>query len=217
VSARRARRLLLAALALSLLIHLFFAGYLQWPAALQAYREREVIVRHVTIARIVPRTPPPPASPRPLPPRPAAASSRNRIAPPQIAHRGTRGLAAAAVPPAPVASSTPAYKATPSPKPSQIAGACVRPDASPAVASSPSVAEIPPDVRAAKASGTAVIAVSLDVNGRVIKTAIAQSSGNTGLDRSALQMAQSATYAPKLVGCKAAPADYDFTVKFVAW
>jgi TonB family protein len=72
-------------------------------------------------------------------------------------------------------------------------------------------------VRAAKVSGTAAIEVSLDPKGRVLEARVAQSTGNTGLDTVAAQMARGATYTPKYVNCRAVAGTYTFTVKFVAW
>lgn len=216
MNVRSARRVLLAALAISLLLHAILAGYLRWPRGTGTSQEPQIIVvRHVTIARIVPHTP---APARPIPTHPPqAAAAHAKIAPPALTHTGTHGPPATAGLPAPGrAPPSAAPKVTASPQP-VAGGACVRPDASPSVSASPPVADIPPEARIAKVSGTAAIAVSLDAQGRVTGAKVAQSSGSTGLDQAALQMAQNATYAPKLTACKPVPGDYTFTVKFVAW
>lgn len=78
-------------------------------------------------------------------------------------------------------------------------------------------AVLDPALRAARASGTAAVAVTLAPDGSVVAYAIAESSGNSALDRAALQMASSARYTPKIVACKAVAGSYLFRVKFVAW
>jgi TonB family protein len=87
----------------------------------------------------------------------------------------------------------------------------------PSVTTTPDVGEIPPEVRAAKVSGTAAIQVSLDPKGHVTNASVAQSTGSTGLDNVAIEMARNATYAPKYVDCKAVAGQYVFKVKFEAW
>ena len=83
--------------------------------------------------------------------------------------------------------------------------------------STPDVADIPADVRAANKSGTAAIEVALDPQGKVTSAAVAQSSGNSGLDAVAAEMARNATYSPKLQSCKPVAGTYTFTVHFAAW
>jgi TonB family protein len=66
-------------------------------------------------------------------------------------------------------------------------------------------------------SGTAAIQVQIDPQGGVTNATVAQSSGNTGLDAVAMQMARNATYSPALANCKPVASTYTFRVKFVAW
>ena len=209
---------MLAALAISLLLHAILAGYLRWPGMRLSQEPQNVIVRHITISRIVP----PPPRRLPIAPSPKAstvpARTRTTVAPPALLHHGTSGppSGSGVVPAAHV--STPSPTVTPSPQATAPAGfACVHPNASPAVASSPAPVELPADARTSKANGTAAIAVTLDDQGHVTATRIAQSSGNDALDRAALQMAQDASYAPKLVACKPVAAQYTYTVKFAPW
>ena len=216
MNARNSRRLLLAALVLSLLLHAILAGYLRWPTAPPSREQIQIVnVRHATIARIAQRR-----RPAPAPLHRAKPSIASHVAPPALSNRGTKGppqgiavavrQAAVAVTPLP----------TPQPTASAVqpAGApCIRPDAAPQIASTPNPSAIPGDVRARKGSGTARVTVSLDAAGHVLDAKLAQSSGDPGLDLTAVQMAQSATYAPRVVACKAVAGQYTFSVRFVAW
>jgi len=214
--AARARNILIAAFAISLLIHLLLAGYIRWPFLERQSSENEVInVRRITIARIVPHTPPP----SPLPTPAATPRVRASIVPPPSTVHSSRGLptiaAVGKTAPTP-APATPLPTAAPSAAAS-ASGVCLHSNSDPAIASTPDPADIPPDVRAAKVSGTSAIQVSLDAKGRVTNATVAQSAGNAGLDSVAEQKARSATYTPKYVDCKAVAGTYTYTVKFVAW
>lgn len=220
MSAKRARNVLIAAFAISLLLHLILAGYLRWPFNTSASEEEVIKVRHITIARIIPRTPPPPPPPSPTPaPTPHATPAvKATIIPPHTTPRAPNGPQISHVTPAvPGKTAAPAAtpKATPSPAP--IAQACLQHDISPAVSATADPIEIPPEVRALKKSGTAAIQVQLDPQGNVTNATIAQSSGNPGLDEVATQMAKSATYTPALTKCKPVASTYTFTVQFSAW
>jgi protein TonB len=218
MSAARARKILIAAFAISLIVHLFLAGYIRWPAILRPNEETQIAkVRILTVARVKPRTPPPSPPPTPIPTPVVRAS----VAPPRTIAKSSKGLPAAPHVVGPgVRVRTPApATATPMPTPvaTATASSCVHNTTDPSVTATPDVGEIPPEVRVAKISGTAAIQVSLDPDGRVTNAAIAQSTGNAGLDNVAIQMARSATYTPKMVDCKAVAGTYTFTVKFVAW
>ena len=71
--------------------------------------------------------------------------------------------------------------------------------------------------RADGTSGIALIKVQVDETGAIAGAAVAQSSGNPGLDDVALSMARSARYAPALQNCKPIPSTYTYSIKFVAW
>jgi periplasmic protein TonB len=214
----RARNVLLAAFAISLILHLFLAGYIRWPVLLRPNEETQIAkVRIVTVARVKPHTPAPSPPPTPVatprvrasvvPPRTVPKSSKGPPAAPHVAGPGV----ARHTPPPPVP--------TPAPTPAATAAAtsCANNTTEPTVSATPDVGEIPPEVRAAKTSGTAAIQVSLDPQGHVVNASVAQSSGSSGLDDVAVQMARNATYTPKMVDCKAVAGSYTFTVKFVAW
>jgi TonB family protein len=220
MSAGRARKILLAALAISLLVHLLLAGYIRWPIFGQS---REEPVAKVRILRIARRTPPPPPTPAPTPvPAPAATPMVHAsIAPPPVTPRGNKGVPHVQTVPVPAHTPTVRATATAAPTPMATATAAApcggHANAEPTVASTPDVADITPEARASKISGTAAIHVVLDPQGHVTDASVAQSSGNAGLDATAMQMARSATYTPHYVDCKPVAGAYTFTVKFVAW
>lgn len=217
MSASRARKVMIAAVAISLLLHLILAGYIPWPFNQPREETQIVKVRQMTIARIVPHTPPPP-TPAPVPR--ATPAVKVKVVPPAVTTRGVKGQR---VPLAvsPMSGKTAAPPATPQPTPSAtaVAQACQFHDISPAISATadPASIGIPPEARAAKVSGTAQIQVQIDPQGAVAKASVAQSSGNSGLDAVAMQMAKSATYTPALVKCKPVASTYTYSVKFVAW
>lgn len=214
---RRARSVLLLAIAISLIVHLLIAGYIRWPFQRPNEELRVAKVHVITVARIPPHTPPPPApAPTPLAtPRVHASISPPRTAPSKKSAPGVPKAAGPAVPLQTPGASTPAPTVTP--VAAATPAACINATREPAVAATPDVGDIPPEVRAAKISGTAAIAVSLDAQGHVLDAKVAQSTGNTGLDAVATEMARSATYTPKTISCKAVASTYTFTVKFSAW
>jgi protein TonB len=215
MSAARARKLLIAAFAISLLLHLVLAGYLRWPFNVSSSESAVVKVHQITLTRIIPHTPPPPT---PAPTPHATPAVKSSVAPPAVQpHRGKGVPVAHGV--VPVPSRTAAATATPAPTPSAtaVAQACAQHDISPAVTATADPVDIPPEARASKASGTAAIQVQIDPQGRVTTARVSQSSGSAGLDAVAMQMAKSATYSPALVRCKAVSSTYTFSVKFVAW
>jgi TonB family protein len=216
MSAARARKVLIAAFAISLLLHLLLAGYIRWPFVHPSAEPETVTVHHITLARIIPHTPPPPPTPAPTPH--ATPAVKASVVPPSVQpHRGKGPPVARGV--VPVPARTPAATATPAPTPTPtaVAQACAQHDISPAVTATADPVEIPPEARASKASGTAAIQVQIDPQGRVTNATVSQSSGNTGLDAVAMRMAKSASYSPALVKCKPVASTYTFTVKFVAW
>ena len=216
MSVKRGRRILIAAVAISLLIHFILAGYLRWPFLQQSQEEPIARVRITHIARVVPRTPPPPT---PVPTPLATPRARASIAPPVI--KSTRGKGPGPIKTVPITAPTPAPRNTPAPTPvATIApsGPCSgHANADPAIAATPDAGNIAPDARASRVNGTAAVHVTLDPQGRVVDTALAQSSGNAGLDATAVQMARNATYTPRYLDCKAVAGEYTFTVRFFAW
>lgn len=218
MSAARARKIMLAAIAISLLLHLLLAGYIRWPFNQPSNETAIVKVRRITVARVPRHTPPPTPPPTPVPTPRATPVATAKVVPPAATSRGNRGPRVAhAI--APISGKTPAPSATPAPTstPAVTAQACSQHDISPAVAATAQPIDIPPDARASKANGTAAIQVQIDPQGRVTDASVSQSSGSAGLDALAVQMAKSATYTPALVKCKPVASAYTFTVKFFAW
>ncbi|MBV9233306.1 MAG: TonB family protein [Candidatus Eremiobacteraeota bacterium] len=206
---RRARRLLLLAFALSLLVHLIVAVVLH-PAAPGPPSEPEVVsIEHrATIAVTKPATPPPHPPPTPLPsPRVQTSAPPKGRAPGRV-RSGPGRQAAATAAPVPVA--------TPRPTPAS-GNKCDRPNAAAAVVASPAPPDIAPGARAEGTSGVAVISVQLDPSGAVTGAGVQQSTGNSSLDLVAVEMARDARYSPALRDCKPVATTYPFSVKFVAW
>ncbi len=219
MSASRTRWVLLAAVLISLLVHLILAGYIRWPLLSQYQRDTQPEQVHLLrVARITPHTPPPSPAPSPPPVPHATPRIHASIRPPKLTARGARGPAVVSVAPqatpaavVPAATASAVSSATP-------AGPCAgHANSGPTVSATPDVPDIAAQVRAEKVSGTAAIRVALDPQGRVVDAAVAQSAGNPGLDAVAVQMARAATYTPQYANCKAVAGSYTFTVKFVAW
>jgi len=78
----------------------------------------------------------------------------------------------------------------------------------------PTPPPIPSDVRAKGTQGVAAIDVTVDAGGKVISTAVRNSSGNSGLDDIATQMARDSTYSPATNNCAKVAGIATFTVQF---
>jgi len=204
------RKVLLVALAISILLHLLLAGYWYWPFS---HSQPEEQVTNVRVMQIVRRTPAPPQTPAPKPqPAPRfATKARSKISPPRISSHNGRNASRGAVTYAP---QTPRPVATATPR--AVAG-CANPNAAPAVAATPDAPDSAAAARASGVNGIAAIDVTLDPTGNVTGAKVARSTGNDGLDASALAMARNASYTPKYAACKGVASTYTFTVKFVAW
>lgn len=85
------------------------------------------------------------------------------------------------------------------------------------MSATPDPSNITAEARAGRVSGTTAVDVSLDPSGKVTDAKVTRSSGNGGLDASALEMARNATYTPQYAACKGIASTYTFRVKFVAW
>jgi TonB family protein len=202
---RTTRRFLIAAFAISLLLHAILAGWIRWPSA---PRESQVAIVTIEsrahIARIthaaVPalHTPSPSASkPRAIAHVPAHTELPSK--------RGTGTTAIATIAP------------TAAPSPVATGAPCIKTDAPAALAATPPPPDITLEARAQGTSGTARVRVHLDPKGTVLDAKVVGSTGNDSLDAVALTMAKSAQYSPALAACKAVAGDYTFTAKFVAW
>ncbi len=203
---RRARRVLLVAFALSLVLHAIVALVLHPATAdFQTQPEAVSVVRRSTMI-VAHNTPPPPRhtqtpSPRNLaPPRPRASGAAVARS-----EGGGAGRSTAAPPPAPTA------------VPSAAGAGCAEPNAAAAVVATPPPPDIPAAVRADHTSGVALVSVALDAQGAVSGASVAQSTGNSSLDLVAVSMARDARYSAPLHDCKPVAGNATFSVKFVAW
>jgi TonB family protein len=205
----RSQRVLIAAFAISLILHFVFAIFYTVPRP-----RRSSDVETVTILRrsmaIVVRTPqpPPPATPkphpRPQPSAPKATPAAQGFAP------GNGGGAQKPVP-TPVPTPVATLAAAPTPKP------CGGNDIKAAVSEMPPQPDVPNAARTQGAGGIAAVDVKLDEHGEVTAAAVARSTGNSQLDLVAVSTARQARYTPALHDCHAVPGDYTFTIKFFAW
>ncbi|MGR4064661.1 MAG: energy transducer TonB [Vulcanimicrobiaceae bacterium] len=206
MDARRARRLLLAALILSLLIHGIIALSVRWRVTPPRETPQRVTIARRDIIHITTRPAvSPPPSPLPATPRPAA--ERHRIAPPKAVALtpGQRG------PVRPVAARSPEAARTAAPAP------CAKANEPAAVAVEPPAPDPSVEARARGVSGTTSVNVKLDERGAVVDATIGESSGDPSLDDLALTTAKFAQYTPALHLCKAIASTYAFRVRFAAW
>jgi TonB family protein len=197
----QARRLLLVALALSLLIHLAVATRFQWSFTQPQENVQVERIARVRAVRIARQTPPPfTPSPQPSPPKTIAKQ------PKPIGINGVGPAAGRAVPtPAP----TPVASATPN---------CFRTDTPASVIATPDPpSEIPATVRAEAKTGVSSVQVKIDPTGVVTAATVTASSGSSSLDLIAEDLARRATYAPATHQCKAIASEFVFEAKWFAW
>ncbi|HEY5257456.1 MAG TPA: TonB family protein [Candidatus Baltobacteraceae bacterium] len=208
MSQRSSRRLVLFALAISLLLHLVLAAWLRFPLFPTAPRQAAIVnTRLLRISRVVRvrHTPPPAMAARHrqiVASKPRSAATLVKLQGPP----GTRAAGAAA------AASTPAPTPAASP-----AGSCAVANAKAALSSTPPPPDLPAALRAQATSGIATVRVTVEPDGSVGGATIVGTTGNHDLDLAAVSMAQAASYAPALQKCKPVAGQYDFAVKFVAW
>ncbi len=215
MDARRSRRLLIAAFALSLLIHLIVASGVRWPFVRTRDETEVVHVQNMRVTRIAHVPTPPPHTPPPQTPPPTASPAPARSAPPAPhlppSSSGTGGATGRVL-----SKRTPAPTPVPTPAPSATVQ-CANNDLPAQLAASPPPPEISPQARADSVTGTTKVRVQLDANGAVQGTTVVDSSGSGSLDLVAVSMARAAQYTPAQHDCKAVASDYTFSVKFVAW
>jgi len=207
VSLRAARRLLLGALVISILLHLMGVRFIHWgvPVAQEAPESLKLTKIYKVRTTIL-------HSPRPAPRK---SIRHTAISVPRIVARSGRG-------PAPLISAQPApATATPSPvptvahlaTPSGVAG-CTKANAVPTVLASPPPPDVPSDARRAATAGATEVQVQLDERGSIVNAAIGSSSGSAQLDQVALMLAKSSTYSPAVTGCKKIASTYTYRVRF---
>jgi TonB family protein len=209
VDSGRARRLLLAAFAISLFVHFVVALLIRRPHEPGETQVEVVTIRHRVVAVSRLTTPPPQPQRTPVP-HPVESARPAPHATHAMQATGTVGGTGRATP-------------APTPQPTVVATAsavaqgCAAPNADAAVIATPSPPDIPVDVRAQATAGVALVDVQLDAQGTVTGAKVSQSTGNPSLDLVAVGMARNAQYSPALRACKPIASNYTFSVKFVAW
>lgn len=218
---KRGRKLLIAALAASIIFHAALASFVRWSTPHEDRAEFVTFAKR-TVVRIAPKSPRriPRAAPRaheparsailPRPNAPTLTAARGKSTTERVANVSSGAATPGATPLAP----SPTVPPLPARSPS---GACSKPNAPAAVATQGPVPPLPPEARAKQTNGVAAIDVKLDEAGRVLTTSVASTTGNPALDLAAVAMAREATYSPRYVACKAIAADYTFAVKFSGW
>lgn len=212
---RRGRRVLLAAFAISILLHLLGGNTLHWTIPMPVEQSERLSVSHIAIIRVAHNTPPP--RPVVLPTIAPLKTLRPISVPRTSAVRGRLStLPVATV--APVVQfttpePTPTVPATPSAAPS-AAGGCGKPDAPAAVLKKSDAIEIPLAARATAVNAVAQVRVALDAQGQVTGALIANSSGSAALDAVAENYARASTYTPSYQACKPVASNYLFRVRF---
>jgi TonB family protein len=200
---KRARRFLIVAFALSLLIHLIATQAMHWPIRPPEEEIQVIHMEHVRTTRIAHLPTPPPHTPAPAP------SVRVAAAPKKVAVGNGHGTRAQIATPAPT------VPPAPTPAPTQN---CTTNDTPVQVVATPTPpAEIAPAARADRITNVARIRVSVDPNGSVSSATVLQSSGSSSMDLVAVSLARGAQYAPATHACKAIASDYTFQVKFNPW
>jgi TonB family protein len=204
----RARRLLLIAFALSLLVHAIIALRMNWPFAAPREEPQFVSVEHrpriVTIAKM-PTTPS--QTPKPI----ATAVPTTAPAAKPAKATGSKGAQIGA------ASTGAAPAHTPVPTPAPTGEACTKPEAQAALVTPPTPPDLAPAVRASATNAVIRVQVKLDDRGTVTEATVSESSGNGSLDLVAVSMARSAQYAPAYHACKAIAGTYTFSARFIPW
>ncbi|HUA09624.1 MAG TPA: TonB family protein [Candidatus Acidoferrales bacterium] len=201
MDSKRARRFLIVAFALSLLIHLILSGVIRWPFHPSTGEVQMVSIEHLHKTRILHVTPPPRRTPTPSVHK-APVHVAKAVAFNPNSHL-TEGRAA-------FGSASPAPTPTPEPTPN-----CATNDTPVQLVATPSPpATIAPDARADGASGIARIRVVVSSDGAVESTSVVQSSGSSLLDVVATDIARASQYTPATHACKAIASAYVFGVEF---
>jgi TonB family protein len=197
---KRARRFLIVAFALSLLIHLIATQAIRWPFQPPEEEVQIIHMEHVRTTHIAHVPTPPPHTPRPAP------SAVVTTAPKKVALGVGHGTLAHAATPAPTVAPTPTAVPTQN---------CTASDTPVQVLATPAPpAEIAPAARADRITNVARIRVVIDPTGSVSSATVLQSSGSSSMDLVAVSLARAAQYAPATHACKAIASDYTFQVKF---
>ncbi len=202
---KRARRFLIVAFALSLLIHLIASGVIRWPFGTPDESEVQIVrIEHMHTIRIAHLPPPPAHTPKPAP-------AIRHIAPVHVA-KATAQSGQSTSSEGKAVYGTPSAVASASAAPSPNCSANDTPVQLMASPEPPS--DIAPAARAERITNIARVRVIVDPNGSVSSATVLQSSGSSSMDLVAVGMARAAQYAPATHGCKAIASDYTMQIKF---
>lgn len=218
----RIRTYLTVAFLVSLLLNA--ASTLVYPDITQHHEDAPPDI--VTLDRPKPtilKTPPPPT---PTPPPKPQQHPHVRVAPRPFAaavphtHAVSRGPAVPAYVPPKNGSTTSGTTGTDTSGPIETeapgtpAPACANPnrDASVTNAVPPDYPDSARDINLGPV--TVLVQVTLDANGALVSTKIAQSSDNAAIDQAAVRAARESTYAARLVNCEPTAGDYIFRADF---
>jgi len=192
---------------ITIAVLLFHAGLLYLIQSGLARKLTEAVIAPEIIARIIPMEPPQqqpaPEPPKPQPPTPPKQVKvvTPRPTPPQPQPTPTP---VASLPPSPTAiEAPPAPPAPPAPAPEPAAPAAPANSAPRAVgigeiACSPPQVTYPSQSRRMGETGKAVVRLTTDETGRVVKTSVVTSSGSTRLDTAAVNAVQAMRCKPYL-------------------
>lgn len=76
------------------------------------------------------------------------------------------------------------------------------------------VPDMPEEARAAHVTGTVIVRVQLDANGKVISTTVERSSNDKAADDAAVLAARTSKYNPEIHNCVPMPGSYRYAVTF---
>ena len=221
MGATRNGRVLGAALAISLALHLVLAGFVHVrPVEAIPYRATPVIV-HIYVH---PKHTPPPPQPLPRAHAPVQHVAQDVRRPDRRTHvpPNPNGVVASA-PPLPTGEPhAPGNTGPTGPggAPGQTSGPLSPPgpECSAPNAEAKTVIAISPDRTVTDSTAgtnvTAMIKVDLDATGRVTGVSIYRSSGSMELDQAAMAAARESTYAPEMRDCQPVAGSYLFKVEF---
>jgi TonB family protein len=200
---KRARRFLIVAFALSLLIHLILSGVIRWPFRTPDENDVQIVrIEHLHTTRIA-HLPSPPAH-TPPPAKPIRHVAQVHVAKATAVHAQPAGSEEQAVHGKPSATAA----ATPTPL------GCATSDTPVQLAANAPEPELSPAARASTVTGIARVRVIVGPSGNVEDAAVLESSGSKELDLVAVSMARAAQYTPATHACKAIASTFTYSVRF---
>ncbi|HET9392672.1 MAG TPA: TonB family protein [Candidatus Rubrimentiphilum sp.] len=213
---KRNRRVLAAALAVSLAVHAVLATFVHVRFVEAKPYQIPTVITHIWVR--------PKLTPPPKPHTVAFAHHPVQIVRPQIQRPhvapNLHGVVAIASPGATGVPTAPGNTGTPG----GVIGQPDIPVGPPAPACSDpnvdakTIVAISPDAPASAYGGatdvTAMIKVDLDASGRILGVSVYRSAGSLELDQAAMQAARQSTYSPEVRDCQAVPGSYLFKVEF---